>query len=256
MDQADSKIDRAKKHVADLNELLAKAPPFLYTLETNLNTRKRSTGVKKNEATLLEAALITGDAVQNMRSSLDHTYWEIVCPFAATPKETRGVQFPFSETEARLDAAVKNRLADRVSPAFFQAVIDLKPYGDDGGNSVLYLIHELGILDRHKLLIPTADYKTLTGATLRQQVPDFPTQIDRIGFSHGYRDVEWGIGDADARFYTKPVTLARGILEEELDVAVDIILPMSLGGPRKALVPTLYQLVQAAEVAIQAMRDA
>jgi hypothetical protein len=160
VDSANLKIDQAAKHVAALDELFRENRPFSYILETNVKTGERATFAKKNE-TVIDASRITiGDAVHNLRSALDHAYWGIVSSFAATEVERRKVQFPFSKTVARLDEAVKNRLADRVSPAFYQALIDLKPHGDPGGNELLYLIDEIDVLDKHKLLVPTGDLQT------------------------------------------------------------------------------------------------
>ena len=181
-DSAALKIDRATEHVNELNELFQKQRPFSYILETNTKTGQRATFAKKNEAVIHRAALICGDVIHNLRSALDHAYWEVVSPVATTEKERRLLQFPFSETEARLDETVKTRLADRVSPSFYQTLIDLKPHGEPGGNELLSLIHKLDIIDKHKLLIPTGDYTRLSSEMLIKQVPDFPRGLINCGF--------------------------------------------------------------------------
>ncbi|PIV44623.1 MAG: hypothetical protein COS27_01300, partial [Nitrospirae bacterium CG02_land_8_20_14_3_00_41_53] len=186
-DSAALKIDRATEHVNELNELFQKQRPFSYILETNTKTGQRATFAKKNEAVIHRAALICGDVIHNLRSALDHAYWEVVSPVATTEKERRLLQFPFSETEARLDETVKTRLADRVSPSFYQTLIDLKPHGEPGGNELLSLIHKLDIIDKHKLLIPTGDYTRLSSEMLIKQVPDFPRGLINCGFGQNNR---------------------------------------------------------------------
>ena len=49
MDSATLKIDRAAKHVTEINELFCKQHPFSYILETDARTRERATLSKENE---------------------------------------------------------------------------------------------------------------------------------------------------------------------------------------------------------------
>jgi hypothetical protein len=190
-DGADLKIERAAKHVDELNELFREKRPFSYVLETNTQTGERATFAKKNETVIADAANIAADIVHNLRTSLDQAYWQIVSRVVVTPREQRAIQFPFSETAARLDEAVKNRLANRVSPAFFQCLIDLKPHGEAGGNELLYLIHSLDAVDKHRFPIPMGNYARISSAMIRQQVPDFPASIINVGFGQNRRDVAW-----------------------------------------------------------------
>ena len=173
-DSATLKIDRAAEYIRELNELFRKKRPFVFVVETDTQTRKRFAFVKQDEAVVNKAAAISGDAVHNLRAALDHAYCEIVSPYATSPREERKVQFPFCETAAGLEIAVKKRLADRVSASFFQALIDLKPFGDNGGNKLLYLIHEMDAVDKHRLLIPTCDETRLH--QIEKLLPGFPVR--------------------------------------------------------------------------------
>jgi hypothetical protein len=134
-DNAILKVQRALEHISELNQLFQKKRPFTYILETNVKTGQRATFAKTNELVVDAAALICGDAIHNLRSALDHAYWEIVSPFASTDSERERLQFPFSKTAARLVRNVEQRLANKVSPSFFQAILDLKPHGEKGGMS-------------------------------------------------------------------------------------------------------------------------
>jgi hypothetical protein len=254
-DSASLKIDRAKEHVTELHLLLQKQRPYTYVLETDTKAGQRATFAKRNESVIHRAAIICGDAVHNLRAALDHAYWEIVSPFATTDKERRGLQFPFSETGARVDEALKTRLADRVSPSFYKFLLDLKPHGELGGNEYLWLIHKFDILDKHKLLIPTGDYSRISSETLIKQVPDFPAGLINCGFGQNKRDVAWSIpimNRAQRRAAQIPDT---GVLEKILDVPVDLIFTGTGYVNHLPVIPTLYNLINVASSTIQAMRN-
>jgi hypothetical protein len=257
VDSAYLKINRAAKHVTELSELFRKECPFSYILETNAMTGERATFAKKNEAVISCAAITCGDVIHNLRSALDHAYWEIVSPFAATEAERKKVQFPFSKTLAGLNETVKDRLADRVSPRFFKAFIDLKPYPEPGGNELLYLIESLDILDKHKLLIPTGDYTRLSGEIIRRQVPDFPINIGVNEFGNNKRDVGWSVppGGIDQRQIGAIRSPTTHIFEKKLDVPVDIVLSVGTPGLHRPIIPTLNALVDVAKETIKILRE-
>lgn len=255
-DSAGLKIDRASKHINELSELFDKKRPFSYILETNTKTGKRSTFAKKNEAVIKEASLIFGDIIQNLRTSLDHAYWDIVSPFAANESELRKIQFPFSKTADTLNNEIKNRLANKVSPSFQQALRDLKPHGEPGGNEFLYLVHKLNLIDKHKRFIPTGDYTRISSDIIRAQVPDFPDMLVNFCFGSNGRDVVWPgpILNRSARRARKlPVS---GILEQELNVPVDIVFKAEPIINPLPVIPTLYQMIDVTKSAIEIIKRA
>jgi hypothetical protein len=254
-DSAALKIHRATEHVNELNVLFQKQRPFAYILETNTKTGERATFAKRNESVIHRAAVICGDAIHNLRAALDHAYWDIVSPFAANDWEIRSIQFPFSETEAGLDKAVKKRLADRVSPSFYQALLDLKPHGEPGGNECLALIHILDILDKHKLLIPTGDYTRISSEMLIKQVPDFPRGLVNCGFGKNNRDVAWNISPMNRAQRRSARIPDTGILEQKLDVPVDIVFSVTGSVHFRPVIPTLHKLIDVANSTIHVMRN-
>jgi hypothetical protein len=251
---AQLKIDRASKHIIELNELFSKERPFTYILETNTETGERATFAKKNETVIEAAAVICGDAIHNLRSALDHAYWDIVSPLVQE-WELRNVQFPFSETAARLDVSIKNRLAERVSPTFFKALVDLKPHGELGGNELLYLIHQSDIFDRHKLFIPTGDYTRISSDMIVAQVPDFPFR-GTMGFGQNRRDVVWNVMPLTPAQRIMAGLGASPILEKELNVPVDIVFAVGAGPHSRPMIPTLHQLVDITSTTISVLRNA
>ncbi len=249
IDNAISKVERAAKHIAELSELLRKNRPFRYIFETNDKTGECSTYAERDEAVISEATAISYDIVQNLRTALDYAYWDIVSPFATTERERKNIQFPFSETSARLDEAVKNRLANRVSDRFLRAIIALAPYGERGGNELLYLIHELAASGRHRFPAPIGDYKTISSGLMRQQVPSFPRGLQNITVSGNSKDVVWHI---------KPLPFLPDslVFKRELDVPVDVVFQVRLTKNARQMVPTLNAMANEAQKTIEIIRSA
>lgn len=256
IDSANLKIHRASEHVLALEALFQKKRPFIYTLETNTKSGQRATFAKRNEAVIQSAALICGDIVHNLRSALDHAYWDIVSPVVTTENERRLLQFPFVETEARLVKTVKKRFADRVTPAFSQALLNLRPHGEPGGNELLYLIHKLDIIDKHKLLIPTGDYTRLSSAILVKQIPDFPRGLVNCEFGQNNKDVVWNIPYMNRAQRRAAKIPDSGVLEQELNVPVDIVFNLEAAGDVRLMIPTLHQLIDVTKASIFIMRKA
>jgi hypothetical protein len=264
-DSAYLKIDRAAKHIEELSELVHQTRPFGYIIETNTETGQRLAFPTKNEAVIDAMALIIGDVVHNLRSALDHAYWLIVC---GTERERffsmfRGhrppaekealIQFPFAKDAKRLNDVLRLRSAHYAGTGFSDALRQLRPHGPPGGNDLLYLIHQMDILDKHRLLIAMGDYTIGLSAMIRQAVPDFPYTMDRIGlFNFTFKWVSRSLppsdqlGIADASLPT--------VFRREIDIPVDVILHVDRKGPLRPLFPTLEALVEAAREAVISMQ--
>jgi hypothetical protein len=249
-------IDRATECITQLNELFREHRPFSYVLETNTETGQRATFAKKNKPIIDRAAIIARDAVHTLRVALDYTYWEITSPFAKTAKEKRAVQFPFCERANGLNEAVKNRLANRVSQRFFDAIIGLKPYGEPGGNTLLYLIHSMDVPNKHRFPPPTGDYTRISSEIIRWQVPDFPSGLVDNCFGQNHRDVVWynrHVDPSELGIAQPPTT---NIFEKELDVPVDIIFVVTEPDYRGPVIPTINEFVDVTKKTIAIMKSA
>lgn len=240
MDSAYLKIKRAEKHYAELMLFFKKNKPFGYFLETNFKTGERATFAKKNEDSANEAALIIGDILHNLRSSIDHAYWNCTEKHAKSDGERKNIQFPITSTEKSLKESVIPGLPSRVSYEFAKALESLKPYRD-GGSKYLCAIHDLDVLDKHKLLVPTGNYIKINSVMIQRLVPDFPSGLINCSFGNNYRDVGWQV---------KPMTWTKrrkfkippsNIVEQELDVPVDIVI--SNIDPTKPAIVLVQELI-------------
>lgn len=100
---------------------------------------------------------IMGDAIHNLRASLDHLAVAVV---GLNDKSPRGVYFPFCENVDDLEVMIKRRNFHRASPEALDLLRSLKPY--PGGNDALRGLHDLDNLDKHNKLIAVLHMVNIT----------------------------------------------------------------------------------------------
>lgn len=152
------KIERAKKHVADLRsacnpfvDVGPKTRPYRLYAEIDPETREQIIRVAIYDALPLELGAMAGDAVHNLRSALDLLMWQLVIGNGGTP--TDKTMFPISETPHDFVAAPP-RAIQGASGDVASLLQTLKPHM--GGNDALWRIHRIDIVDKHHVLIPAA----------------------------------------------------------------------------------------------------
>lgn len=244
------KIDRASEHIADVTKVLAEKRPFRYILETDAKAGRRSTFAERDEAVVDALVVRCGDAIQNLRSAIDHAYSAVVLPHAVSPREKRAVQFPFSETAARLDEACRNRLSHKVSPEFHAAILALKPHGEPGGNQLLYFMSAINNPDKHATLIPVGYYLEVVVGEMRKKIPDFLPGLSadsKISVAQSRRDFSWSCKPFTLNDWVMQRVPASGILKQEINVAVDVSFEGRGDGGTMLTVPTLHQFVDVAK---------
>lgn len=152
--QSRLKVEWANEHIHDLYLLLDAFPRWdFYTVD--VKAYKRDTLVHVNvdhyRIPLYEWALRIGDILHNLRSALDVAYFSAV-KFASGIKPTR--QFPIREGRKELEVSINGGLKKQSGTEAICALLldTIKPY--KAGNYTLWALHELNILDKHKLLVP------------------------------------------------------------------------------------------------------
>jgi len=95
-------------------------------------------------------ALLVGDAVHNLRSALDHLACACAIARGGDPAST---QFPILKVETGLCKRLKADLAE-AGPRAIELVRGLSP--TPLGNPMLSALHELDIIDKHRLMLPHA----------------------------------------------------------------------------------------------------
>jgi hypothetical protein len=160
------KVDRARKHADDLEtEVRAFWAADPYEVETvgSPLTGGGSYRVKRFTALPEVIPLVAGDAAHNIRSALDHFAWAAVAP------QERSVRtcFPIWNTSQARTPDSWRKQVDRqlkgASADLIDAVTTLEPW-EAGRDSLLWAIHELDRVDKHRLLLSVA--AALTGVGL------------------------------------------------------------------------------------------
>jgi hypothetical protein len=148
------KIERAKQHINDLQARIREfetSGVYDLSIESDPDTGNDVLKVKIVKSVPYIFALIIGDTLHNLKSALDFAINDIVFSIAGVrDKHTR---FPFRETRDELAAALKGGKVSQASEAILSLIMDvIKPY--KGGNDALWALHDLNILDKHRLLLP------------------------------------------------------------------------------------------------------
>ncbi len=146
------KIERADKHIGDLNIVLRAfidSRPYTVGTKNDPQTRRLIYYVVKAKPIPTEAALIAGDILQNLRTALDY----LVCALVrANGKSDKMSAFPITDEEpvskqqkARFDAKIEG-----VRDEAKKIIRRIKPY--KGGDDILWSLHALNNREKHRLL--------------------------------------------------------------------------------------------------------
>jgi len=146
------KIERANQHIDNLNGILE---AFTKADFYSLGVQKDLMGhyVLKFEVTksLPNIAPTVGDAVHNLRASLDLAACEIVRIGGGTPN--RNTKFPFRKDRKELVNAINGGTIKTAGADIVDFIVDtVKPY--KGGNDALIGLHYIDIMDKHVNMIP------------------------------------------------------------------------------------------------------
>ncbi|SRR6266403_630958 len=166
------KIRRANKHISDLYDMfVAFSNSNFYAMSVEENLEKRTHSLRLDIDTsglhFEECAPIIGDVLHNLRSALDHLYFQVV--LACDGKTTKWTKFPFEDSREGLRAKVEEALKQqRISREVANFLVDtIKPY--QCGNSTLWGLHELNIVDKHESLIPVLKLMGFFGVHLEDE---------------------------------------------------------------------------------------
>jgi hypothetical protein len=138
---------------------------------------------------------LAGDAIHNLRSSLDNLVYELFeeqDKVKEVPeKQRRRIQFPIAETEDDYRNHPSRKLLTHLS-ADAQAALDaFRPF--KGGNEFLWKLHQLSIVDKHhlSLSLTTATKIMFNGAWIARPNPHIPLKrLDYVLILDNIADVE------------------------------------------------------------------
>ncbi len=161
----DAKIKRAERYIAEcakLTQSWINSGPYRVEVEDDPEDSGRLRWILREQrpdpVPRADFGLVLGDAVHNLRSSLDHLACGLIAEVSRSPL-TRESSFPvFREPGPKTPQQVKSLVCGKVSGAR-QDLIDklcaLEPY-EGVHHELLWALHHLDILDKHRLLVTAA----------------------------------------------------------------------------------------------------
>jgi hypothetical protein len=120
-------------------------------------------------------SLDLGDALHNLRSAFDAVAWGMAHFKDAEPTRPKSVYFPICTDEKQWKKALKDWVGE-INPEFQERLRIMQPftYMQTGGVSVLSMLHDLDIQDKHRdILTVSADVHEINlGGSFEYEVPD------------------------------------------------------------------------------------
>jgi hypothetical protein len=165
IDRLTAKPKRANEYIGHLDTLweeFFESRPYVVTPKDDAVTAERTYYLSVRREFPLELSVIIGDTLQNLRSSLDHLAYHLVAVGSGLPGPFPHVYFPIFEDFAKFKAGFLARVKGMRQDAI-DAISAIEPYGG-GKGKVLWNLHTLNNIDKHRLLIPA--WANLIGHTL------------------------------------------------------------------------------------------
>jgi hypothetical protein len=167
-----SKIKRANHHISELQRLVAEflAAPNIYRFWVEKDAQDGANVLLFEFTHQLPCAIpaTLGDAVHNLRASLDLMAYELVrqagVPLSAS--QERDIAFVFAQSRDEFVASVRKGIPQTAHAGIHGILTnDIRPY--KGGDDVLFGLHLLDIRDKHILLTPLFTATELCGINVR-----------------------------------------------------------------------------------------
>lgn len=160
------KAERAEHHIRNLDQI------FRHFIHANTRRLVRKNKNNPREARVTDlprhTKTVLGDAVHNLRASLDHAYCELIRANGGTPHSQS--YFPFGKDASAAKGSVNGHKqlgatpSDKVIAAIFN---DIQPF--EGGEGNLYGLHLLDRTDKHSGLIPAVRMMRAEHAVVRDE---------------------------------------------------------------------------------------
>jgi hypothetical protein len=156
-----AKLDRADEHIKTLYKKVQRwtlDEPYTFTNQDNSEKSERSYHIRLERAPdLLGWGVRIGDAVHNLRSSLDHIAWVCAGGDGVAPDWT---EFPvFRDKSAYLSSdrvGGLNKISGIMNPVHRALIKECQPWRNPDGyeRDDLWILHEFDRVDKHRVVTP------------------------------------------------------------------------------------------------------
>jgi len=157
-----AKLERAQEHIFKLKEFWGRfidggAYPILSQDVPDRSYRLYYLG--SVEAIPADVPLITGDAIQNLRSALDHLAYRLVCVGTQSSGPFEHVYFPIGERPREFKDRIR-AIRKCLTPEAVKALTEIKAY-PGGTGEIFWQIQCLNNIDKHRLLLTVTSQNRL-----------------------------------------------------------------------------------------------
>lgn len=149
------KVERAKKHIRDFHTRFLSfegTNPCTVASRDDLHSQERTYYVESIKEVSPVFSMIAGDALQNLRSALDHLIHQAIFKNTGKWPTKRIISFPIGKDAAEYPPPKFGGRVEGLGDTAIKILASLKAY--KGGNEWLWRLHSLNNLDKHRLLIP------------------------------------------------------------------------------------------------------
>jgi hypothetical protein len=182
---ARNKIDRAKKHFDEVYAAVEKAlsaedkanliPPYEYKPD------RQELIVTSPKAGPVDPALplAIGDCIHNLRSALDHIAFQLAVVNGKGKEAEALIAFPVCLTEKEFKRTTERKVEPFIDRDALAAIKQLQPYyaGNAGDKDILWVLSQLDIIDKHRLLVVIARHHRPVGFTVTTPSGDVFDQV-------------------------------------------------------------------------------
>lgn len=148
------KLDRARKHINELQDEINRflsTSPYSVSSRNDIQSQKLIYYVTKAEGTPSIFAVIIGDILHELRSTLDHLACQLVIIETNGQQiDLKNIAFPIVDDVKTYKDFSKPKLKGMHQKAINEIAL-LRPY--KGGNDILWRLHKLNNIDKHRFLI-------------------------------------------------------------------------------------------------------
>lgn len=148
-----AKIATAKDHIKRLEAELAKffsSRPYTVATKLDPSTHRLTYFLSGVRPLPISVSTILGDALQNLRSALDHLAYQLFLAGTGGTQEGFHIYFPIFDSAADYAKGAARKIRGLRAEAI-RAIDEIKPYR--GGNGALWRLHKLNNADKHRLLL-------------------------------------------------------------------------------------------------------
>jgi hypothetical protein len=229
--EARLKVERAKKHINDLNGVFL---GFTNTKTYEVFIERESQGwddllkVRAIQTLPPEFALVLGDALHNLRTALDYAANEI--EFLHRGQRTGYTKFPIYDTRKSLEDAVNGGFNEKAPKQVIECILDtVQPYEGGDGHGI-WALHALDIEDKHRLLVAKTELSFIDGICIEDErgVEVFPGT--------------WLLKDQFIAAF--PIAFKNAKVKNQGKASFRIVFADSLPLANKEIIPVLHRLTE------------